>query len=335
LDDARRGVLVPRRAWLEQRIEECAPGRAGGLQSHPTRFESLHSCLCRRGRTVRHRFCKPDHAGASPVVGPDQPAIRGRSVPSRWCNGSHKTLLSDQRFASVPGSWFDSRSGYSRHGPWVCWTACQLPKLLGPTFGRCPVRLLDGLLATRPASVLDSTADFESARRGSIPRRAAELQHVLGVCRIARDSAKVEDQVRFLARILKSLTLEPDGTATGCGHRRAALVRSKWVRFPPASFTGRGRLRSRGVPRFDKQGRWRCTAGGALGTASADRLGVFRARVLNVQGQFLLAQLAEHQTENLAVAGSIPVQISTMSASNRQWWRESATPEARGRRAFV
>ena len=91
----------------------------------------------------------------------------------------------------------------------------------------------------------DSTADFESARRGSIPRRgaggvesperrvqswkrqfatgrpaldsglSAPAIHVLGVCRIARDSAKVEDQVRFLARTLDK-TLEPDGTATGC-----------------------------------------------------------------------------------------------------------------------
>ena len=51
-------------------------------------------------------------------------------------------------------------------------------------------------------SVLDRTADFGSARRGSIPRRAAEQQYVLGVCRIARDSAKVEDQVRSLARTL-------------------------------------------------------------------------------------------------------------------------------------
>ena len=38
---------------------------------------------------------------------------------------------------------------------------------------------------------------------------------VLGVCRIARDSAKVEDQVRLLARTLNK-TLEPDGPATGC-----------------------------------------------------------------------------------------------------------------------
>ena len=43
----------------------------------------------------RHRFCKPVDAGASPVVGPI----------SRWCNGSHRTLLKSK-------SWFDSRSRY-------------------------------------------------------------------------------------------------------------------------------------------------------------------------------------------------------------------------------
>ena len=30
-------------------------------------------------------------------------------------------------------------------------------------------------------------------------------------------------------------TLEPDGKATGCGHR-PWVVRSEWVRLPPASF---------------------------------------------------------------------------------------------------
>jgi hypothetical protein len=36
------------------------------------------------------------------------------------------------------------------------------------------------------------------------------------VWRIARDSAKVEGQVRLLARTLELVTLEPDGTATAC-----------------------------------------------------------------------------------------------------------------------
>ena len=34
--------------------------------------------------------------------------------------------------------------------------------------------------------------------------------------RIARDPAKVEDQVRFLARTLDDKALEPDGTAAAC-----------------------------------------------------------------------------------------------------------------------
>ena len=62
-----------------------------------------------------------------------------------------------------------------------------------------------------PASVLDSTAVFETARRGSIPRRGI---NVLGVWRIAYDPAKVGDQVRLLTRML--MTLELDGQATGC-----------------------------------------------------------------------------------------------------------------------
>ena len=56
----------------------------------------------------------------------------------------------------------------------------------------------------------------ESARRGSIPRRGAEWKYVLGVLRIARDPAKVEDQVRLLARTLNDVVLEPDGKAAAC-----------------------------------------------------------------------------------------------------------------------
>ena len=44
--------------------------------------------------------------------------------------------------------------------------------------------------------------------------------NVLGVLRIARDPAKVEAQVRFLARTLDDLALEPDGKAAAC---KAAL----------------------------------------------------------------------------------------------------------------
>ncbi len=51
-------------------------------------------------------------------------------------------------------------------------------------------------------------AVFETVGPGSIPgrvtrlRKEATVKNVLGVCRKARDSAKVEDQVRFLARAL-------------------------------------------------------------------------------------------------------------------------------------
>ncbi len=97
------------------------------------------------------------------------------------------------------------------------------------------VRVLVGLLTTRPASVLDRTADFDSARRGSIPRRAAAKEVVLGVCRIARDSAKVEDQVRFLARTLSRRWSQAARQPAAGTDRR--LVQSKWVRLPPASLT--------------------------------------------------------------------------------------------------
>ena len=63
-------------------------------------------------------------------------------------------------------------------------------------------------------------AVLETAGRGSIPRRGAETKHVLGVLRIARDPAKVEDQVRLLARTLNDVALEPDGKAAAC---KAAL----------------------------------------------------------------------------------------------------------------
>ncbi len=58
-------------------------------------------------------------------------------------------------------------------------------------------------------------AVLETAGRGSIPRRGTET-NVLGVLRIARDPAKVEDQVRLLARTLNIVALEPDGKAAAC-----------------------------------------------------------------------------------------------------------------------
>ena len=73
---------------------------------------------------------------------------------------------------------------------------------------------------------------FEAVGRGSIPRRGTF--HLFSECAgFARDSAKVEDQVRFLARTIKfrrrpiredegrnaivtNQALEPDGKAIGC-----------------------------------------------------------------------------------------------------------------------
>ena len=42
------------------------------------------------------------------------------------------------------------------------------------------------------------------------------MKYVLGVWGIARDPAKVEDQVRLLARTLNDVALEPDGKAAAC-----------------------------------------------------------------------------------------------------------------------
>ena len=83
----------------------------------------------------------------------------------------------------------------------------------GPDPGSSPGR--DTWKAS-PVGVPDRMAVLETAGRGSIPRRGTEMKHVLGVLRIARDPAKVEDQVRLLARTLNDLALEPDGKAAAC-----------------------------------------------------------------------------------------------------------------------
>ena len=51
----------------------------------------------------------------------------------------------------------------------------------------------------------DSTADFDSARRGSTPWRDANNNISSECAGFARDPAKVEDQVRFLARMLLTI----------------------------------------------------------------------------------------------------------------------------------
>lgn len=98
----------------------------------------------------------------------------------------------------------------------------------GPDPGSIPGReTFDHAL---PGECDGSTAVFETAGRGSIPRSGADGM-VRWVCprsvAEARDSAKVEDQVRLLAGALAQLassewttfflmTLEPDGQATAC-----------------------------------------------------------------------------------------------------------------------
>ena len=50
--------------------KECAPGRAGGLQSRSTGFKSLRSCSLPMWLDLeRQRSRKPPHAGANPAVG--------------------------------------------------------------------------------------------------------------------------------------------------------------------------------------------------------------------------------------------------------------------------
>ena len=62
---------------------------------------------------------------------------------------------------------------------------------------------------------MDSTADFESARRGSTPRRGTEERHVLGVFRI-RTRAREARRPGSIPGEDTDKTLEPDGAATGC-----------------------------------------------------------------------------------------------------------------------
>lgn len=97
---------------------------------------------------------------------------------------------------------------------------------LDPPKVQALVQIQVGILI-QPASVPDCTAVLETARRGSTPRRAATRFSSSGCAGLAFNPAKVEVQVRFLARTL--MTLEPDGTAAAC---KAAL---QWVRLPPAS----------------------------------------------------------------------------------------------------
>ena len=72
-----------------------------------------------------------------------------------------------------------------------------------------------------------------------------------GCAGFARDPAKVEDQVRFLARTL-NLTLEPDGEAAACKAARSGFDshrRLLQARFDVAGPAARGAQYERFAPR--------------------------------------------------------------------------------------
>lgn len=87
-------------------------------------------------------------------------------------------------------------------------------------FGLTPVttskadRNVDGFQLSRPASVMDGMADFESAGRGSIPRRGTEHDCPGSVpdCTRAREARRPGSIPGWDT----DWTLEPDGEAAGC-----------------------------------------------------------------------------------------------------------------------
>ena len=101
-------------------------------------------------------------------------------------------------------------------------------------------------------------------------------------------------------------TLEPDGTATGCNPVQVGSTPTG------VSYESRTRLGS--------QARFVDAAWPAAHSVphSADPLGVFRQRILNVHRRRLLAQLAEHQTGNLEVTGSTPVQTPNVGRNRHR-----------------
>ena len=67
-----------------------------------------------------------------------------------------------------------------------------------------------------PCECDGGTADYESARRGSTPRRGAGNQNLFSECAgLAHELAKLVDRVQFLARTLE----QPDAGARRHGHR--------------------------------------------------------------------------------------------------------------------
>jgi hypothetical protein len=93
----------------------------------------------------------------------------------------------------------------------------------GPGPGSSPGRDTD-----KPCGCGGRMTVFEAVGRGSIPRWGTDTT-VLGVCRNAREPAKLVDQVRFLARTL----IDTDAGARRPGGCLQSSL--KWVRLPPAS----------------------------------------------------------------------------------------------------
>ena len=90
------------------------------------------------------------------------------------------------------------------------------------------------------------------------------------------------------------MTLEPDGTAAAC---KAVF---EWVRLPPAS------LRSK---QMDIQASLNVVRPAAHESSDRSRPSVSRTWTLITTTFRRLAQWKEHQTANLAVAGSTPVPL--------------------------
>ena len=152
---------------------------------------------------------------------------------------------------------------------------------------------------------------------------------------IARQSSKLSDEVRFLDRALLEnirpwsvtdlhatlrrsktrfdswqghwfdVTLEPDGTATGCnpvqvGSTPTGVLCEAFLKQDAAPPSGARR------PVLARGG-WRCA---------------FRGRVLACDGVTKVSSMVEHQTLNLAVMGSTPIpqpRAKARSSKTRRW----------------
>ena len=159
-------------------------------------------------------------------------------------------------------------------------------------------------------------AGFDSRAGGSGSSTSSECDG------FAHDSAKVGDQVQFLAGTSRiSLTLEPDGQATGCkpvlvGSTPTGVSRGEaHSNAPPPGFSGK-----RLVPSGPRRA---CPVSGR----SARRVPCRES--VPGRDQVVVAQRIEHQAQNLGVTGSIPVHNTPRSAEDRLLW-DAASVSTRG-----